>query len=293
MAIQSDKNLYPGINAHLNSFLRQPDGGWEMFHGRYINEIVSALDLTLPENYYVGIEKSLQLHAFDIISEIPIGKASRTTPDVTLYQTSAARRIESGAFSSVTPTLEFPIAETFEEEHDFMSALVYRIDEGKYPGIPVTRIEVLSPANKPPGTHYPQYLSKRQETLKSGLRLVEIDFLHETRPFLRQVPSYPDRDTNSYPYSIIISDPRPTVVEGQTQVYGFGVDASLPALEIPLADLDTVYLDFGAIYHRIYEGLRALRIVVDYEQTPVNFERYSSDDRERIRQHMATIKASL
>lgn len=294
MTIHSDKNLYPGINAHLNSFLQQPDGGWEAFHARHIADIGHELDNRLPAQYYIMLEKSLQLFAFDVIADMPSGKASRTIPDVTVYQmqrTSAETGLLSSSLNA--PVMTFPVVETFEEEYDLTSVVIYRIDDGKIPGVPVTRIKLLSPANKPPGTHYPHYLSKRQETLMSGMCLVEIDYLHETRPFLRQVPSYLDRQANAYPYTIIVSDPRPTVTEGQAQVYGIGVDSSLPILDIPLTDKDTVQFDFGAVYNFTFESMRIFRILVDYEQTPVNFDRYNAADQERIRQRMATIKANL
>jgi hypothetical protein len=49
MSIRSEKNLYPGINPHLNSFLQQKGGGWQSFHKDYITYLREALDVLLPE----------------------------------------------------------------------------------------------------------------------------------------------------------------------------------------------------------------------------------------------------
>jgi hypothetical protein len=288
MSIYADVNLYPGVNPHLNSFLQSDGGGWESFHTRHINDLAIAIDSALPQAYYAVAEKSLQISAYDLESGNIVGKPIRTTPDVTLYQTAATSRTTPSSSASI-PTLTFPVAEAFADEEYLAGIVIYRLDEGKLPGVPVTRIELLSPGNKPLGNHYWHYLSKRQETLKSGLRLVEIDYLHETRPVIQRIPSYRDRQSGAHPYTIIVSDPRPNPEEGPTQVYGFGVDDPLPIIAIPLADADYVTLDFGAVYHQTFASLKLFRLIVDYEQAPEHFERYSEADQALIRQRMATI----
>ncbi len=83
MAIHSDHNLYPGVNPHLNSYLQQPCGGWESFHGKLIGEIVLELDRTLSPNYYAVNEKSLQINEeymyAAVIYEVTAGQ-TRGTP---------------------------------------------------------------------------------------------------------------------------------------------------------------------------------------------------------------------
>ena len=78
-----------------------------------------------------------------------------------------------------------------EEEETLTGLVIYQAGEGSVLGRPITRIELLSPANKPPGSHHEQYMVKRLETLKSGLRLVELDYLHESHPVIQALPSYP------------------------------------------------------------------------------------------------------
>lgn len=274
-------NRFTGINPHLNSFLQQPDGGWETFHARHISDLASALDFALPENYYAVEEKSLQINA------LADPRPTRTVPDITVYQTH--KDTESKATSTASPTMIFPLLESFEEDEEITAVVIYRVQDGKVPGTTVTRIELLSPANKPPGTYHREYLLKRQQTLKSGLCMVEIDYLHESRPYLDILPSYPDGDDNALPYLIVISDPRPNIAQGETRVYGAHVDQPLPTIPIPLADDDRLLLDFDTIYNTTFASRRLFGMVVDYTQNPVNFNRYNADDQQRIRERLTQI----
>jgi hypothetical protein len=288
MALHSDKNLYPGINPHLNSFLQDEDGGWESFHAQYIVGIANALDKQLPSNYYALAEKSLQ------VSEIGLGEEQqrRTRPDISIYRVGASSGVVTAA--STAPSAVLPLAPTLEDEDDLLTAVVvYEIEKGSLPGKPVTRIEVLSPGNKPPLSNYRQYLAKRLQTLRSGLTLVEIDFLHESRPVINLLPSYPDGDEDSVPYTIVVSDPHPAPEKGQMALYNFGVDDAIPPVSIPLAGKETTTLDFGAIYDALFESVRVYKLIVDYEQEPVHFERYTDADQQRIRQRMAAIQAQF
>lgn len=278
-------NLYPGVNAHLNSHLQQPDAGWDMFHARCVNELATVLDGALVAPYYATTEKSLQIRAYPDSGE---SHTARTVPDAAVYRTDEPGR-PMPVQPSDTPTMVFPVAETFSDDLTQPAVVIYRADGGRVPGHPVTRLEVLSPGNKPPGSHHLQYLVKRQETLESGLRLVEVDLLHEARPFLQQLKSYADADPEAYPYVIVVSDPRPNPQDGKTRVFGVGVDAPLPQINVPLDGDDAVLLDIGEVYNRAFRSLRVFSMVVDYAQEPANFNRYTQADRERIRQRMATI----
>jgi hypothetical protein len=231
MPIHSDKNLYPGINAHLNSFLQQEDGGWESFHADHIGQLRQALEAVLPANYYAMIEKCFG-----------------------------------------------------NDEDDYLSSIViFEFESGKLPGRPVTRIELLSPANKPGNAYYWQYIAKRRATLQAELSLVEIDYLHETRPLLHQFPSYPDGEAGAFPYLVLVSDPRPKLQEGHLDLYGIGVDKPLPLVNIPLAGDDRVTMNLSDAYQKTFENARLYRLVVDYAEEPVNVDRYQPDDQMKIR----------
>lgn len=60
-----DENPYPGINAHLNSFLQTPDSKgdfphWQNFHTQHIAHMVEVLNALLPDHYVVLNDASLQ-----------------------------------------------------------------------------------------------------------------------------------------------------------------------------------------------------------------------------------------
>lgn len=266
MPKRSEKNLYPGINPHLNSYLQQDGGGWESFHAEYIGELRRVLDKVLPPGYLAISERSLQIRE-TTSTEKPAG---RTRPNILVYQTGvSASSLATAPIANPTVTLQ--LADLIDEEKFLISVVVYQVGENA-PGPPVTRFEILSPANKLGGSHHSRYIDRRWETLQQGLCLIEVDFLHETPPILSALPSYPDDEPNAYPYSIIVSDPRPALPQGQSKVYGFGLDDPIPKIAIPLANEDSCVLDFGQVYHQMFENWRFALATVDYEQEPVNFE---------------------
>lgn len=289
MAIHADKNLYPGINAHLNSFLQNEPGGWANFHAEHIIRLREAIDEGLPPGYFARSEKSLQIGEFDPGSGTQ--DTSHTKPDVTVYHHPVFGS-ESGSVIARTdaPSITLPMPQTLAEEDELTGLIIYQAGEGSILGRPITRVELLSPANKPGGSHYEQYMVKRWETLRSGLRLVEIDYLHQTPPVIHNLPDYSRGMEGALPYVILVSDPRPTFEQGKTDVYAFGVDDPLPVINVPLAGADVVRVEFGTVYDHTLASSRFFRMVVDYAQEPAAFERYSPADQEQIRQRLATIR---
>lgn len=289
MPITSNKNLYPGVNAHLNSFLQQEGGGWESFHKDHITYLREALDEHLPPGYFTFSEKSLQIGEFDPGS----GREARSklVPDVTVYRTpKITTRAHVGTVEVSSPTLTFPLPSVLDDEQELSGLVIYQAGEGSLLGRPVTRVEILSPANKPTGSYYRIYREKQFETLKSGLRLVEIDYLHQTPPVDPRLPSYIHQDKNAFPYMICVSDPRPTFEQGTLSLYGFLVDSVIGVISIPLAGADVVLVDFGRVYNRTFESWRFAEAIVDYEQDPVNFDRYTPEDQAKIRALLAEIR---
>jgi hypothetical protein len=290
MPIHAERNLYKGVKPHLNSFLQSKGGGWEMFHVNFISQLAAYIDEHLPPNYYAADEKSLQITAQLPETGVSIGKPTKTVPDIAIFQISpSASSTRSSPIS--TPLFSMPVADTFDEEDYITSVVIYHLDAGHVPGLRVTRIEVLSPANKPRGSHHVQYLMKRRETLKAGVRLVEIDLLHETRPIIPGIPSYVDKHEGAYPYWIVVNDPRPSWEMGKTDVYNLEVNALLPTIDLPLDGQDVVTVDFNIPYNLLFERRRVYRIVTDYAALPERFETYSPADQERIRARMAEIAA--
>jgi hypothetical protein len=157
-------------------------------------------------------------------------------------------------------------------------------------GNPITRIELLSPANKVGGSYYYAYLRRRREALIGGLPLVEIDYLHESRPPVFGLPAYPN-DPRAYPYHVIISDPRLPPTVKAVRAYGFGVDAPIPAVNIPLAGNEVAALALHEVYHFTFKAGR-WGDQVDYALEPERLHTYSPADQQRIRDRMAALQAT-
>jgi hypothetical protein len=290
MPIHLRENQYRGVNAHLHSYLQQR-GDWSIFHGEHISDLRGALqDLLPPESgYFVVSEKSLQIARDDLIS----GETSRSriVPDVGIYKTGEGLAPSAVPAYPASPGAEVSIVETLSEPENVVGIVIYRAqDDAEGLGAPVTRIELLSPANKPPGSHYRQYIAARVETLQSGINLVEIDYLNERRSPLAVLPDYTRHEPKSYPYVILVSRPYPSLEEGKTAIYGFRVDDPIPVIPIPLAGGEGVLLDLGAVYQQTFNSnyVYGLRIV-DYEKLPEGYETYDDEDQRRIKARMEAV----
>lgn len=290
--IQTAKNLYQGINPHLNSLLQTPgnetDGPslWPGFHANHISHIADKLNEVLPPNYVAIPDQSLQIKAEDI----ELAFATRTKkrePDVSIYGEKAGGL----ATASASPaTLTLALNETLDIDEDFVTAVVIRdMSEGQRLGKVVTRLELLSPSNKPGHYGYEHYRDNRIEAVYSGIPLIEIDYLHETPPPVMKCPIYP-RQASSHAYNIYVNLPHVNKVI----IHGFDVDALFPNVVIPLSGDDEIVFDFGLVYQHTYRTMRwgTYPQLVDYTQIPPRFETYSSADQERIRLKMAAIQSA-
>lgn len=288
MAIHFRENQYNGVNAHLHSLLQRDGGGWEVFHGAYITYLTEMIDSVLPEGYYVLNEKSLQINSLDTFTGDT--KRTRSRPDVSIYETSDSVSGINVATAEVAPTLVLSIPETLPDEDYLQGVVVYQQNGDET--IPLIRIELLSPANKPSGSYFDVYTEKRKEALESRSRLIELDFLHESRSHILVLPNYPRREAKAHPYLIAVSDPHPSVEQGYTSIYGFDVDSRIPKLDAPLSGNDIITIGFNAVYNRTFASNRYYgTILVDYEQLPVNFETYTEADQQRIRVRMQAAQA--
>lgn len=279
MPIRAKTNLYPGVNPHLNSYL-QNQTGWKNFHNAYVNALLRYATAHLPDGYFAVSEQSLQVGTID--------DPEITIPDMSVYREGTDDERTFGT-PSPTPTLTFSTLATVPEQEYVASVLIYSGSE--LPGQPIMRFELLSPANKPPGSHHNSYALKRSKTLFAGLRLIEIDFLHQQRPVIDAVPSYKHGHEGAAPYTILYSDPFPTIQDGKVYVYSVGVVDALPTLRLPLLNDDVFSVDFGEAYNDAFAASGLHFIVADYEQEPENFAAYTPDDQAKILAHMAKIAA--
>ncbi len=281
MALHLRDNQYRGINAHLQSYF-QSQGGWSSFHNKYFAYLSDEISAHLPAGYLVDLEQSLQIHEFHPDTG---QRLRRPEPDISIYQTgSASSSGQPAAPSQTIATLEQPIIETFEFNEDlyYTALVIYEVVENVLLGRPIVQLELLSPTNKQGGDGYTQYKDKRYMLLKSGLRLVEVDFLNETPSPVKGVPAYPHA-AGSYPYHITVNDPTPDIQTGISRTYSFGVDTPLSPIVIPLSGSQHITLDFGGVYDQTFASLEAYSLRVDYTHPPQHFERYSPADQERIR----------
>ncbi len=285
MATHSRKNLYPGVNAHLQSYL-QNGGNWEGFHQGLIVSLQSLLTKALPDNYYADVQQSLQIKTL-------------TKPDVLISRRHHPEIVRTyKPLSSIATEATLYPYETMEVEElieYYPSLLIYQL-RPENDDLPVTRIEVLSPSNKPPsGSHHEKYEQKRRETLAAKINLLEIDFLHETPPLesLREyVKNYAEKLPHSQAYHMVLT--QPFDVEKNTLIYRvlsyeFGVDAPIPAIEIPLLGEESAWIEVGQAYHMTFELSAKYSYAVDYDQLPIAFNKYSPDDQQRIQARMQTV----
>jgi hypothetical protein len=291
MPLTTRQNEYLGVNAHLHSYF-QAHGGWEGFHGVHIGDLAKAITRALPSGYIVDTEQSLQLRE---IHPDTGERIRRPMPDVTVFRTgSPAPIVAPITAEGATATLVQPVIKTMQilqEKLYYRALLIYEATDGSELGTPVTRIELLSPSNKF-GDGLVQYTEKRVAALKTGLRLIEMDYLHETDPVMSGLPSYIRRETGAYAYNITISDPNPSVETGLSTTHWIDVDQPLPTLPIPLGNNESFMLDFNTVYHETYNSINAYSYRVDYARLPERAETYSTDDLARIQTRMATVAAA-
>ena len=270
-------NPYKGINAHFNSFLQNTFGTWATFHHDHITDLTRSLNAILPPNYYAVSEQSLQ------IQSVEPEKSPTTRPDVSIFQKGSPSAFNGERNISITPTLQVMADAVISEDEYLRAVEIYHVvDKSRIQ--PVVRIEVLSPTNKT--TEYHGYLAMRRTTLKGGVFLLELDYLHETRsPFRAVLPDYTHHQEEAYPFYIATTDPHTDLMN----FYCFHVNEQIPALEIPLAGGESVVLDFDAVYQQTADQDRRATLLVNYAEEPANFASYSPADQQQIRQVMKQI----
>jgi len=127
-------------------------------------------------------------------------------------------------------------------------------------GLLVTAIELLSPANKRPGSEAREaYLRKRDTLLASTTHLLEIDLLRRGERLPLEPPP------PSAPYYAVLSraDRRP-----DAEVWPIHLQDPLPVIPVPLLSPDPdVSLDLGAVLRTVYDNA-AYDLDVDYTADP-------------------------
>lgn len=288
MPIHLRDNPYPGVNAHLHSFLAAHRSDWPNLHGAYIEAIRIALDQQLPDGYFALNEKSLQISE-SFFTELP--QKTYTRADMLIMGDLPPAPDVYSPLSPQTGTLILPLTEVITDGTDNARSVVIAVRDGDGNSRPVTRIELLSPSNKPYQGGYESYIAKREETLLGGVRVVELDLLHEQRATIPLLPDYSGHEPNAFPYLIAIFDPYPTALDGQIFVVPFHVDLPIPTVDIPLIGRETLQFDFNAPYRQVVGSMRYVYLSIDYAEPPNAFESYSAVDQQRIRTRMDMLSA--
>lgn len=153
---------FPGMDPYL-----EDRGLWRGVHHQLIAALSAALNAVLPPDFVARIDMRLYI----IESERSI------YPDVTIARRSAPS--DRGGRGNVA-TLSPPDVDTpvfvrglSEEMHEGFINIVVAHEPERV----VTAIELLSPANKAPGTGREEYVRKQRDALRSETHLLEIDLL--------------------------------------------------------------------------------------------------------------------
>src|SRR5260221_4927566 len=177
--ITTEINECEGINPQLNS--RMQGYNWEEFHLLHIADLHTELKRQLRGTIYeVRLGPSLQVRDYD--SNGRLLPPRRPKPDLSIRDMRPGEhRPSSGStVEPKNPTRRMEAAEAMNiDPNDYLFALVIWDTEQKVNAIeddrgkPVAWIELLSPSNKPGGTHYDEYEAKRFAAVRDGQTLVE------------------------------------------------------------------------------------------------------------------------
>jgi hypothetical protein len=198
---------------------------WCDFHNNLIALIQQHLADTAPAGYYVrtGVREYVE-----IVEEE--GKTERHFEPNDRVESKKPKRKPGRWGPTATATAEagpVRLRAFVTEQH---RERFVEIHQGATDPRLVTVVEVLSPANKRPGSHgRGQYLQKRQSCLLGDVNLLEIDLLRggERMPM---VGPWPDS-----PYVLMVA---PVNIDHYCEVYRGHHDRPLPSLPVPLIEPD-------------------------------------------------------
>lgn len=221
---------FPGMDPFIEGH------AWEDFHHRFIAELSVALVPLVRPRYVVRNEHRVYVeHEADSEDRVLRADVAVTARQPEL---SAAAGGSSLATAMAPVAVHLPMPE--EEREAFLTIRDRETMEV------VTVIELLSPANKRPGSDgRREYLAKREEILASETHLVELDLLRGGKR-LPTVEPLPPAD-----YYAFVCRNRPRYV---AQVYPWTMRAALPRIPIPLAGGDPdVLVDLQEVFTATYD----------------------------------------
>ncbi len=251
-------NPFPGMNPYLEA-----KNLWRDVHWRFIAYAAELLQPLLRPRYHVRIEERLYVEPIErpIFPDISVIERPKTRPEQ--EQTGG---VAVAVATEVEVTCDEPTAilETTGPIPEGYLEIVDLTRGGKV----VTVIELLSHANKTPGTDARwQYVQEQKQVLASGVNLVEIDLLRDgtytLAPPLDLVKVVIGKE-----WHYLVSIHKATEPH-RFYLYALTVQQRLPRIFIPLApdDPKVAVLDLQAVIDRCYEA-GAYDDVIDYRQEP-------------------------
>lgn len=221
---------FPGMNPYL-----EHANTWHDFHGAMAFALRSMLVEQLRPRYIVKVDEHVYIHELSAAERRIHGR-----PDVGITLNPLFRQSNNaGAAVIQAPVeVEHPVA-IDELRENYLKILDSESREV------VTVIELLSPANKQPGSDREQYLAKRKRVLKSNTSLVEIDLL-------RAGPRMPDFNLPPCDYAITISrwETRP-----KAGCWPIQLRDPLPTIPIPLKSGEAdAHLDLKVALDHVYDA---------------------------------------
>ncbi len=251
-------NPFPGMNPYLEA-----KSLWRDVHHTFLTYAREILQPLLRPRYHVRIEERLYVEPIErpIFPDISVIERLKTRPEQ--EQTGG---VAVAVTTEVEVTCDEPTAilETTGPIPEGYLEIVDLTRGGKV----VTVIELLSHANKTPGTDARwQYVQKQKQVLAAGVNLVEIDLLRDgtytLAPPLDLVKVVIGKE-----WHYLVSIHKATEPH-RFYLYALTVQQRLPRIFIPLApdDPKVAVLDLQAVIDRCYEA-GAYDDVIDYRQEP-------------------------
>lgn len=232
---------FPGMDPYLEPY-------WGDVHSSLVLYARDQIQGHLPRDLRARVEER-------VFVDSPEEAEGDVYPDIRVIE--RGRGSGPAAPVSTTRTAE-PIIVDLDEQ--ITERFIEIIDVGSGRQV-VTVIEVLSPANKCPGTSREKYLQKQKELLGGKVSLVEIDLLRAGRPVLALPTGRRPRER----WRVVVRRGwKPTLAE----LYEIPLRQPLPTIKIPLRQTDAdVPLDLQALLDQAYDN-GAYQDDLDYEAEP-------------------------
>ena len=204
--------LFPGLDPYLEAQL------WADFHTDLMVSLRALLMPQLRPRYTATVEERIY------VEHSPDTPWRAIVPDITVSRRSPSTSAGRRPAPLLQAPLEIPLAMPEQVRERYLEI---RHRENRRV---VTVLELLSPANKRPGSEgRRQYLAKRDIVLQSDSHLLELDFLRggERLPMARPLP------TADYYVIVSRSNRRPL-----GEVWALMLVDHLPTIPVPLSDGD-------------------------------------------------------